>query len=391
MHIGVFTYRQVPFISANTAIGYQIARQIRDDYGYKVSLIGVGQSAEQKAIREYAGMPIYYINKNFEESKINCIKEKAKKYLGQEVFFAKEAGSVQDIVNREKIDALICVIAPSDSAFIVHKAKLDIPVLLYQLDPFYNIGDVVNRKDRKSFIRILKDISWLFTTDLLLPGYLADKDISQFREKMTVLQFPKLLNNSEDYSAGRRSDAGCIRLLYGGTLYRFIRNHKILTALKEILPKEYEIVFCGNCVYPEDKKDLERSGVICKGYCTQAELKNEIENADFLINIGNTVHNQLGSKLIEYIATGKPIINITQIESCPTVPVLEKYRYHISIPCGELNTDSAKLHIAQFISDSVGKKENWETLYRNYYEYTPEHITGKIVKKINELVSDKKM
>ena len=388
MHIGVFTYRQAPFISANTAIGYQIARQIRDNYRYRVSLIGVGQSANQKTMREYEEMPIHYINDNFEEPKLNRVKEKAKQYLGHEFFFKKEADSVRSIIEREHIDVLICVIAPSDSAFMVHRAKLRIPVLLYQLDPFFDVGDVVNEKYRKSFVNILKDISWLFTTDLLLPGYLADQEISQFREKISVLRFPKLFRNGEGQSSGQQSDSDCIRLLYGGTLYRFIRSHKILKKLKASLPENCKIVFCGNCDYSEDQKDLEAFGIVCKGYCTQEELRNEIEEADFLINIGNTVHNQLGSKLIEYIATGKPIINIPQIESCPTVPVLEKYRYHISIPFGELNSDSARTHLAEFINNTAGKTENWEILYSNYYEYTPEHITEEIVAKINDLLSD---
>lgn len=386
MHIGIFTYRQKPYISANTAIAYQVAKQIRDDFGCQITLIGIGQAEEQRFIKDYDGIPIRHINDNYKAPTSNRVKEKAKQYFGR-YLFTKEARALRNIIIEEKIDALVCVIAPIDSAYIVHRANLKIPVLLYQLDPFYNVGDTTNEIYRKHFVKLINYVSWLFTTDLLYSKYQSDDLISQFKEKISVLKFPKLINN--DFSAKtniHKPDDGNIRILYGGTLYRHIRNHKILLNLKASLPQNCEIVFCGNCDFPDDQKELKECGIICKGYCTQEALAEEVSKADFLINIGNTVKNQLGSKLIEYIATGKPIINITQIDDCPTVPVLQNYLNSITINIENIHNDDTKLQLDKFIQNNIGKIDSWVDIKRNYYEYTPEYVSREIMMKIKSII-----
>ena len=50
-----------------------------------------------------------------------------------------------------------------------------------------------------------------------------------------------------------------------------------------------------------------------------------ISEADILVNIGNTVDNMLPSKVLECVSSGKRVLNLCQIENCPSLPYFEKY------------------------------------------------------------------
>lgn len=381
MRIGILTYRQYPYVSANTAIGYTLGETICKRYNYDVVFIGYKQSESQKDINKYHEIPIHFLNENIgREKHYSHIRNKLKSILGEEYFVKKEAEHLKAIVSRERIDVLISVIAPISSAFISYVAKLDIPVFLYQLDPFYNVGDVENEKLKRAFLKMLPSFNKIYTTDLLYKDYLKDSSIEKFREKMSIVQFPKIV---EPASPKKNLEHEKIRLLYGGTLYRRIRNPKILLELYYKLSDKCEIVYLGKCDVEEDQELLEESGIICKGFCSQEELKEEIAEADILINIGNFVRNQLGSKLIEYIATGKPILNIYQFEECPTLDVLKKYPYKFNISVYDLYESKDKeLEMIRFIREKKGKQENFPKIRELYQEYTPEHLAEVIVNDI---------
>ena len=351
MKIGILTYRQVPFISANTAIGYTLGETLKDVYGYEVVFIGHKQDNVQNDITEYKGIPVRFFDESSQKKKKpSRLFNKVKNILGEEQFLKNEAKRLREIVRDMEINFLICVIAPDLAAWITKAARLNIPLILYQLDPFYNMGDVENRKLKQKFVKILPIFSKIYTTELLYESYMLDKDLRCYKDKTEIVQFPKLV---EMLPSKSEKNIEKVRLLYGGTLYRKIRNPKILLELKKKLSEDYEIIYLGKCDVEEDQKALEESGIICKGYCSQEELKKEICDADILINIGNLVKNQLGSKLIEYIATGKPILNINQFEKCPTLKVLEKYPYKCNIMVSDttINGDDI-LKVEKFIEKS---------------------------------------
>ena len=58
--------------------------------------------------------------------------------------------------------------------------------------------------------------------------------------------------------------------------------------------------------------------------CSPQAAKNLQLSADFLLNIGNIVTNQLPSKVLEYISTGKPVINFYKSAKCPAMALLKK-------------------------------------------------------------------
>lgn len=376
MNIGILAYRQFPYISANTAIAYIVGEALKKR-GHSVTFIGRRQDGAQHEGDSYHGIPICYLNSALPKPG-GRFRNKLSQVLGDRLRVRGDSVSLEKIVKEQRLDVLICVIAPIDDALIVYYSNLTIPVLLYQLDPFYNSMDRIDPVQKQRFLKILNRVSHLFTTNLLCEDYSGDTDFSGHMGKISVLEFPKLISFPAIPSQPKHTDP--LKLLYAGSLYHDIRSPEILISLKRCLPSFCRLVFCGGCDRPEDERALQNAGIECRGYCSQEALRQEVADADFLINIGNLVKNQLGSKLIDYIATGKPILNITQLDLCPTLPVLDPYPSKLSVTRRALESGVAKDDILPFLSACRGCVVPWEALLSSYAEYTPEFVAGEILK-----------
>ena len=376
MKIGILAYRQKPYISANTVIAYIIGEQLSKKA--EIVYIGRRQDDSQNCIKEHNRKKICFLNK-----KPEIASSKLKNYLVKigliKLAFFCDSYMLKRIIEKESIDALICVMAPIEDAYIAMSARLKIPIFLYQLDPFYNLHDIENKRLKGLFIGYLKRIKHLFTTELLMDVYKTDPDINKYQKKMSVLQFPKL---TEPDSEKQANYEGTI-LLYSGSLYGD-RKADYLIDVRRCLPDEYSIVFCGKCEKQIDKQRLTESGIICKGYCTQEELKEEVSRAHIFINIGNMVRNQLPSKVIDYIATGKPIINLSQIEDCTSKKVLSTYRYSLDINVKQIL--NKKESIESFVKEHRDKSIPWKEILRQYEEYSPEYVGEYIYRVIESIV-----
>lgn len=125
-----------------------------------------------------------------------------------------------------------------------------------------------------------------------------------------------------------------IKLVYVGTLYRAIRNPEPLLKLFEkvvSLPghENIELHFFGGY---DDCRDIFEQyhyligekifthGLVRRGLVLQA-----MHEADILVNIGNNNSYQLPSKIVEYVAMAKPIVNLHTIENDSSKEFLADY------------------------------------------------------------------
>lgn len=372
MKIGIIAYRQRPYISANTAIAYVVGEQLVKTE--EVVFLGRKQDNQQQDGDTYNDIRIRYLNHTPKDG-LTWLGNKLVRLGMMRFAYNDDINELSRIIKDEKLDALICVTAPNDDAHIAMSTKLSIPVFLYQLDPFYNLGDTVNARNRKLFLKYLKRFSGVFTTQLLMQEYQKDNEIRHYLHKISVVQFPKLTEHADrtEQTMDRK------RLLYAGTLYAG-RKHSYLIDLKRALPENYDVVFCGKCESDSDLEELQNNGILCLGYCDQEKLEHEIAHSSMLINIGNLVHNQLPSKIIDYISTGKPIINIVQIDKCPSIDILKDYKYCLNIK----GTDLIRMQdeIYNYCLENADKRLHWKTIRELYSEFTPEYAASTILKKI---------
>ena len=155
-----------------------------------------------------------------------------------------------------------------------------------------------------------------------------------------ICVIPPLLSISGlDRPSTRQAD-GAIRLVFVGTLYRKLRSPKYLlacvSALQATLPKlRLELHFygavndCGDDLTSCPK--ALRSCLFVHGMVTRDKVVQAMKDSDVLVNIGNDSESQLASKVIEYMAIGKPILNLVSIARDASISALADYPSTLTI------------------------------------------------------------
>lgn len=135
-------------------------------------------------------------------------------------------------------------------------------------------------------------------------------------DKITVI--PPLLSLPKDIdpSAPLLSEDRT-HLVFIGTLYRALRDPSYLLALFQALQRrrhDLHLHFYGalnDCAPCFSSIDEAVAGNIHRhGMASREMVARAMRDADILVNIGNATPHQLPSKLVEYAAAAKPILNI---------------------------------------------------------------------------------
>ncbi len=127
---------------------------------------------------------------------------------------------------------------------------------------------------------------------------------------------------------------GKIRLVYVGTLYKEIRNPSpLLKLFSELrythLGNRLEFHFFGNvhdCVacFELYREELGES-LFVHGVVPHEVAMQAMKEADILVNIGNKTPYQLPSKVVEYIAAEKPVLNVAQRKDDSSATFFSQY------------------------------------------------------------------
>lgn len=257
-----------------------------------------------------------------------------------------------------------------------------IPFIFYQVDPCGS-NQYLPKKSIQRRKRIEEDIyqvaNFVITTDLIhndVSEYLSH----QLCDKIVEMEFPLISKPNTCSSNKEKNKAICV---FSGSIYGGIRDPKYTLEMFRELNKEgiVEIHFAG--MNPEELYDAEF--VKCHGVLPINEAMRLNLSADFLINIGNSVTNQVPSKLFDYISTGKPIINVCKNRNCPTIKYMEKYPIGINLfeDIEDFNRQVDLLR--KFIITNTGKKESFSNIKAIFQECTPEYCAEKLLFLINRL------
>jgi glycosyltransferase involved in cell wall biosynthesis len=191
-------------------------------------------------------------------------------------------------------------------------------------------------------------------------------------EKITVI--PPLYSGEAAPANTPAASGAALRLAFTGSLYSEIRHPGYLMALFARARRQrpgLEIHFYGriNDCAPvfEPYREMIGGAVHLHGFVSRDQAAAALDGADILINIGNDTTYQLPSKLVDYAATGKPIVNIIRSESDSSVAFLERYPAALNLvddggPVGE-NTVARFL---QFVDAAPGQAGDIGAFMRPY-------------------------
>ena len=125
-----------------------------------------------------------------------------------------------------------------------------------------------------------------------------------------------------------------LRLVFVGTIYRNLRSPRYLlacfTALRAAYPdRPMSVHFYGSvndCAADlVGLPEVIAPYVVVHGLVPRADVLQAMVDADVLVNIGNHSQSQLASKVVEYMAVGRPILNLVSVDHDASVVALTDY------------------------------------------------------------------
>lgn len=155
--------------------------------------------------------------------------------------------------------------------------------------------------------------------------------------KITVI--PPLLSAAMPAPAARPS-GGAVRIVYLGTLYPGLREPGFLLALFDAAraaapERDLELHFygdAGGCApVLEHHRAASGGRVQLHGMVSRAEALEAMRGADVLVNLGNETAFQLPSKVVEYAAAGKPVVNIASHDEDSAVAFFRDYPLALNV------------------------------------------------------------
>ncbi len=306
---------------------------------------------------------------------------------------------IKKIINEKGINILITISAPSYphySALSLAKSKYSkkrgIKWLAYFMDPDATYM-MVPPENRLPKVMQEKQI-YQYTDLILLPPEMYKENITnefqEFVHKMVELKFANLkpIINNGNYSDLLKEKF--IECAYIGSLNdERIRNPKgLLNLIKNIDNNNFRFHLIGvisDRILSEivKIKQINDLRVVIHGKCSLDKCYFFIKNANLLINIGNNCTNQMPSKVFDYIASGKPIVNFYAIENDTSKSYLSEYPLCLNL---ENSLDSSVL-VNKFVKFGLINKNkhiDYKFIRQKYSLNLSENVVETLEKTIND-------
>ena len=287
---------------------------------------------------------------------------------------------LQDFIKERQIDVVVSICCSIELSFpllyLRKKNKLPCKWIFYMIDPFES-HSYYRGIEKVSVLRKLQHKIMQYCDGVAATGLIYNDtkewETEEILKKITIVEFPKieqpLVQLCEDDIL---LDKDKINVVCTGSKNEAVRNSAYTLQLCERLQDENIVFHFIGHGWSEDEKRGKGNCIFYQPRSHQA-VRNLQMQADYLLNIGNVVTNQLPSKVLEYISTGKPIINVVKSEKCPTLALLQKGNaLHIF---EEMDLDASVKEMKQFISTTQDKLDFAE-IEKRYEIYTPTYVSG---------------
>lgn len=166
----------------------------------------------------------------------------------------------------------------------------------------------------------------------------------------------ELLNYIKRNGIKHRENTKLLNLVFTGTLYSKIRNPVFLLDLLEevnrIIPNKIAMNFYG-LTNDFDIRDLKPYNypIIFHGEVEKSQIIRQQISADVLVNIGNSTHYQLPSKIVDYALTGKPILNISSLKNDSSSNFLNSYPNSKTVCLTDILDEKKVSEVASFLNN----------------------------------------
>ena len=318
--------------------------------------------------------PFIFFEKTFSylyEISGNC----ARFFIPNNVYRLKQA--LEHIVN-EKYDIVVPISGKYDAVVAVLLSNISAKKVFWQVDPCStNLTRL--KREKKLSEKIEKSIIEKFDavlTDEIYYNELINIYGRSISNKVHIFNMPLIdaFNKTNNKIIKNEEEINCV---FTGLIYLGIRDPGYTIKLFNELGKDGKIKLH---LYGPERKDVPyecSDAIVFHNKVNMEEAKKIIQNADFLVNIGNKMSNQIPSKLYEYVSTGLPIINVYKNENCPSIGLLKDYHNSINIFEDDSIYDNQIKELFVFINKHLGIRMGLNEFLDSYKDYTPTHCVAR--------------
>ncbi|MDE5763711.1 MAG: hypothetical protein K2I00_01940 [Ruminococcus sp.] len=309
--------------------------------------------------------------------------------------------AIEKLNRRQKYDAIIGTMFPPDVCVSCSSFE---HFFMYELDSLIN--NPISKEGIKKYFkfRLIKTERGLYNRAELIihlnnnKRFYSKKEYQLYADKFVYADIPNLVEESTDVQQNV-SDGEVYRkyvqddellMVYSGHLSKDHRSPSELIELIKLISDQAKVKCLffsrGDCEDELRKAEVETNDVIRRmGYVSQEELKQFTDRADFLLDIGNQLTGEdysLPSKVISYMATGKPIIHINGVNDS-AIQYLEKYGMALNV-VSEMSATEKKQAVWDFIEKTRGKRLPFADIAKKFPQNTPEYTADLIIRQIEK-------
>ena len=295
-------------------------------------------------------------------------------------------------------DALIACCSPYYPIMLASEVAEKIPVIYYKIDP---MGSWDDKKGRDASLSTVEnELEWdsvamrIMMPDVVYRDYMCSPTKIN-GNKVRVVQFPnvrKMIPLPVKNHIIEALDTKKINLFFIGKFYADIRHPQYLFDLMEKLEGTGIVLhIVGPINYMGfDKRYIDKyftnkiENIRFHGAVPPQEADDLLLYADVLVHVGNSIDTAMPSKILDYISSGKPILNICKIRTCPTIPLMERYPLGLTIFEDEGLNELMSERIKEFCIKNKGKQVSYEQIEKLYPECTIEYVG----KQFDEAIQD---
>lgn len=318
-----------------------------------------------------------------------------KRHIKNDYYGEKDARYFIRLIERQieisEYDVIISFSSPFISHYIasVLSKKHNIPWIAYYFDPFFS-NYTLDRKLIDKRKKIEENI--MSKAEKVLITYPTNIDYIKrnvcFESNIIQTEMPGI--RKDMFFLYERMKHKRYICYFVGNLYSDIRNPKNVIKLFEALKDDAELFFVGGYYGNELSIDDVANNIHFVGKKNGEDLQKVFQEADFLVNIGNSITNQMPSKIFEYISTGKPIINFFKNDNCPTLQYTSKYTLAINIDEREIeeSIEKVRMSVLSFCRENIGKRVVEEEINNTFHRNTDKFVTDTLVRVIEEVIGE---
>ena len=405
MKLLLITNDLAPSFNANSSIADRLASTLHERYGVEVSVLGLQTKAGQVYDFPTTAIPNQYFYTQAIPSGLPFCRKLwqlmahpsvwpmfLRYRLKRHPLEGLYRRSIRRLLRQEPdIDCILAVSEPTDIPCAMTSLKCGIPWISYRLDPWStNFQYDSDKRAREEEQAADRSCAAVFVQPAVYQEYMSGANTAP-ADKLYMAEFPNLVPLPEG-EAGADWDRSKIHCAYVGQLYPDIRDPSFMLRLFSAL-RDSGIVLhvIGDAPGQAARwQSLLAENIVLHGRVPYAEAAAYMKAADILVNLGNSVANQMPSKVIDYIAAGKPVLNLYKREDCPTLRYMERHPAALSVLESSGGPDLRTVdEVRKFCGQKRGCSVPFAEMARIYRTCTPEYVAVQLYDVLRNIVVNK--